>query len=260
MMRIYAADDHIMLLTDAVDADVHRHLYVQLSISLDMEFYVSVRGSRFPCMGIVLDSNVEHGFDSNSARQLFLLADRTSDLAVKLRAVFLGQAEQTYAFLPETASRDIGTLLDQEPELWEHAGDYPSLITRVLALLGIDGLEGTGGALDTRVRQTVDSLRQGRCNGFTIAELARQAGLSSSRLSHLFKARTGMPLGSYMMLHKLENGIQHLLEHGNATKAALEAGFDSPSHFAAASKKCLGMSATSIKRDSVFLKVSRFDT
>jgi len=40
----------------------------------------------------------------------------------------------------------------------------------------------------------------------------------------------------------------------NITDAALNAGFDSPSHFAATSKKLTGMSATNISKDSVFLK------
>jgi hypothetical protein len=31
-----------MVLTDAVDASFHRHLYIQLSISLDKEFFVGI--------------------------------------------------------------------------------------------------------------------------------------------------------------------------------------------------------------------------
>ncbi len=259
-MRIYAADDHIMVLTDAVDASFHRHLYVQLSISLDKEFYMEVDGARFLCSGIVLDSQLEHGMDSNRGRQLFLLADRASGLAASLRAAFLMQEGERYALLPGEAGRRIGELLDREPELWEQAENYPLLLYRVLELLGIaaDRTAVNRRISDMRVQQTVEALRSGRLTGLTIAELARRTLLSPSRLSHLFKAETGMPLGSYMALHKLESAMQHLLQHGNATEAAMEAGFDSPSHFAAASKKILGMSATSIRRDSVFLKVSLF--
>lgn len=259
MMRIYAADDHVMVLTDAVEAGLHRHLYVQLSVSLDKEFNMTVDGSDFPCMGIVLDSQVEHSLDSNGGRQLFLLADQASDLAAGLRAAFLEQGEKPYSLLPEEAARRIGALLDREPDLWQQSGNYPLLLSRVLELLGLPDRLGKNRRLaDDRVRRTVETLRTGRLSGLTIEELARQAGLSPSRLSHLFKAGTGMPLGSYMVLHKLEGAMEHLLEHGNVTEAALEGGFDSPSHFAAVSKKCLGMSASSILRDSVFLKVSLF--
>ncbi len=260
-MRIYAADDHIMVLTDAVDASFHRHLYVQLSIALDKEFYMEVDGTRFLCAGIVLDSQLEHGMDSNRGRQLFLLADRASGLAACLRAAFLEKEGGRYNLLSGETGRRIGQLLDREPELWEQAVNYPQLLSRVLELLGIVDRTAVNRRIsDPRVRQTVEALRTGRLSGLTMAELARRTLLSPSRLSHLFKAETGMPLGSYMALHKLESAMQHLLEHGNATEAAMEAGFDSPSHFAAASKKILGMSATSIRRDSVFLKVSLFDT
>jgi AraC-like DNA-binding protein len=261
LMRIYAADDHIMVLTDAVDASFHRHLYVQLSIALDKEFYMEVDGARFLCPGIVLDSQLEHGMDSNRGRQLFLLADRASGLAASLRAAFLEKAGGRYALLPREAGGRIGELLDMEPELWEQAGNYPLLLSRVLPLLGIEDRAAVNRRItDGRVQQTLEALRSGHLTGLTITELARRILLSPSRLSHLFKAETGMPLGSYMALHKLESAMQHLLQHGNATEAAMEAGFDSSSHFAAASKKILGMSATSIRRDSVFLKVSLFDT
>ncbi|MNC11063.1 Arabinose operon regulatory protein [compost metagenome] len=202
---------------------------------------------------------MEHGFDSNRGRQLFLLADRASGLAASLRAAFPESEEGRYALLPGEAGRRIGDLLNREPELWEQAGNYPLLLGRVLELLGIVDWTAVNRRIsDHRVRQTVETLRAGHLTGLNIAELARRAELSPSRLSHLFKAETGMPLGSYMALHKLESAMQHLLEHGNATEAAMEAGFDSPSHFAATSKKILGMSATSIRRDSVFLKVSLF--
>lgn len=259
LMRIYAADDHIMVLTDAVDASFHRHLYVQLSIALDKEFYMEIGGARFLCPGIVMDSQLEHGMESNRGRQLFLLADRASDLAASLRAAFLEKEGGHYALLPREAGQRIGELLEREPELWEQARSYPLLLRRVLELLGIADLTAVNRRItDGRVQQTVETLRAGHLTGLTIAELARRTLLSPSRLSHLFKAETGMPLGSYMALHKLESAMQHLLQHGNATEAAMEAGFDSPSHFAAASKKILGMSATSIRRDSVFLKVSLF--
>jgi AraC-like DNA-binding protein len=198
LMRIYAADDHIMVLTDAVDASFHRHLYVQLSIALDKEFYMEVDGARFLCPGIVLDSQLEHGMDSNRGRQLFLLADRASGLAASLRAAFLEKAGGRYALLPQEAGSRIGELLDREPELWEQAGNYPLLLSRVLELLGIEDRAAVNRRItDGRVQQTVEALRSGHLTGLTITELARRTLLSPNRLSHLFKAETGMPLGSY---------------------------------------------------------------
>lgn len=57
-------------------------------------------------------------------------------------------------------------------------------------------------------------------------------------------------------MDKLQKAFYLILHGMDITTAALEAGFDSPSHLAATSKRLLGMSAREIKKDSVFLKVS----
>lgn len=75
-------------------------------------------------------------------------------------------------------------------------------------------------------------------------------------MSHLFKENTGISLSGYMVLHKLQKATYFIFGGLTITDAAMAAGFDSPSHFAATSKQLLGMTAKDIRKDSVFLKVS----
>ena len=64
-----------------------------------------------------------------------------------------------------------------------------------------------------------------------------------------------MPLKSYIMLHQVERAFIKLLCGKNITEAALEAGFDSSSHFSATVKRMMGIPASLSTKDSVFLKV-----
>jgi AraC-like DNA-binding protein len=72
--------------------------------------------------------------------------------------------------------------------------------------------------------------------------LCQKVYLSQSRLSHLFKEVTGISLSRYLAMEKMRKGYIHFQKHGNITEAAMHAGFDSPSHFAATCKRMFGIS------------------
>lgn len=93
------------------------------------------------------------------------------------------------------------------------------------------------------------------CYDHTIENFAKSVCLSSSRLSHLFRKQIGIPLKSYLLFHQLEKAFEALLNGTNVSGAAMLAGFDSPSHFAATVKKWMGISAHASIKDSEFLKV-----
>ncbi len=76
-----------------------------------------------------------------------------------------------------------------------------------------------------------------------------------SRLSHLFKEETGIPLKSYIVLHKLLRAYENIFDGESITAAAIAAGFDSAAHLAFTNKKMTGMSARGIMKESRFLKV-----
>ena len=56
-------------------------------------------------------------------------------------------------------------------------------------------------------------------------------------------------------MKKWERAYEYMFERKSITRAALEAGFDSPSHFAAANRRLTGMTANQTFKNSRFLKV-----
>ena len=93
------------------------------------------------------------------------------------------------------------------------------------------------------------------CYDHKIENFAKKCNLSSSRLSHLFCEQIGVPLKSYILFHQLEKAFTELLQGSNVTDAAMLAGFNSPSHFAATVKKWMGLTVSAAFKDSGFLKV-----
>jgi len=109
--------------------------------------------------------------------------------------------------------------------------------------------------LDGRICELLEILQNCDCYDHTVENFSKKVYLSSSRLSHLFREQTGVPLKSYILFHQLEKAFTALLGGANITDAALLAGFDSPSHFAATVKKWMGMPVSASIKNSEFLKV-----
>ena len=79
-------------------------------------------------------------------------------------------------------------------------------------------------------------------SGGMLVYLFDPACLSQSRLSHLFKESVGISLHRYLAWEKMRKGYVNYRKYGSITEAAMRAGFDSPSHFAATCKRMFGLS------------------
>lgn len=98
-----------------------------------------------------------------------------------------------------------------------------------------------------------------RLSDYSVESVSSVLALSPSRLAHLFKEQTGMPLKSYLVMHRLMHAYSLLFQGKNITEAAMRSGFDSPSHLAMLNKKLTGVTASSILKNSEFLKAPFFN-
>ena len=250
MLHAYGAPDHMLFVTDQIDAQVHRHSFLQLSVSLGAPFLIEVDGTQYSSRGILLGSHAPHRFFGSEQKLLFLLIDCTSNLAKPFRKLVYNKSTH---FLTEQEISGICRPFEEKRDLPPDRADYYAFLEEFLRLFGIEASRHT--PVDPRIAKLMLDLKSGTAANDTVALLAKEAGLST-RLSHLFKAQMGVPLNSYLVMGKLQKAFYLILRGMDITTAALEAGFDSPSHLAATSKRLLGMSAREIRKDSVFLKVS----
>lgn len=117
------------------------------------------------------------------------------------------------------------------------------------------GINIGANVLDERIIKVLGKLQTCDCYDHTIENLAKEVCLSPSRLSHLFANQIGVPLKKYIQFHQLEKAFTAILGGKSITNAAMLAGFNSPSHFAATVKKWMGMPVSTSIKDSEFLKV-----
>lgn len=245
MLKIFWDQDNIGFIGDQINTTEHSHCLLQVFLSLDEPLQITVADKQISGQCIVVNKNVKHTFLCNNKRHLSILIEPSSNFAKDLSAKMNGDyliCEKEIAYLQQKAALLLNTTQRKA---------YLSFIHDLSDYLGI---ERNDGVLDERIVELLDILQNCDCYDHTIENFAKKVSLSSSRLSHLFRDQIGIPLKSYILFHQLKKAFEAILGGQNITDAAMIAGFDSPSHFAATAKKWMGVSVSASVKDSEFLK------
>lgn len=247
MLNVFWDKDNIGFISDKLDAESHSRCVLQIFLSFDEPLQITV-GDRPVCgKCIIVDKDVPHSIRSGGTKRLFGLVEPISSFASDLSRKIGGD----YLICD---TKKIGEIQQQAAKLLL-VKDQQQYVTFIQIFSSYLGIEREEKILDGRISELLNLLQTCDCYDHTIDSFAEKVALSPSRLSHLFREQIGVPLKSYILFHQLEKAFTAILSGKNITEAAMLAGFDSPSHFAATVKKWMGMSVSSSVKDSEFLKV-----
>ena len=225
--------DHILMRSEYRTPDPHAHLASHLIIGLNAALHCSVEGKCLVTDAVFITSDVIHTAYSESGEMLVFLFDATSRYAEQIGCSYL--KEDTFCSLGKQQ-------VDTVRNLWHTNSD--SLKAADFFILDYLGLTRKNTVeTDDRVSETLKHIREmDEIPANAVSCLCDHVCLSKSRLSHLFKDNLGISLSRYLAMEKMRKGYMHFQKYGNITEAAMHAGFDSPSHFAATCKRMFGIS------------------
>lgn len=119
-------------------------------------------------------------------------------------------------------------------------------IERVLLELFAD--YGFNRKVDPRIQAAVAAMRRFPEQPFDLSELARIAGLSASRFSHLFTESVGLPPIKFLEVQRLERAKQLLVTtSASVSEISAMSGFQNPYHFSTRFKKFFGVSPSELR-------------
>lgn len=248
MNRIYWDIDKISMLTDHLDASAHSHGMIQFFLCLDGELEIKVGKEKLKCSCILVNKNTKHSFKANQKMHFTCVIEPVSDIGVKLNDLL---KDKDYYILEESKAAEIKNVAMVMVDSFDKE-TYMRLMSKVYACFDVECIDKE---FDERILAFLKMLEHCSCDEHSIEEYASELCISASRLSHLFSEQVGITLKSYLTLHQLERAFADLLAEKRITEAALNAGFDSPSHFAATVKRMMGLPARSTVKNSEFLKV-----
>lgn len=251
MHDIYFGIDHILSVADFNQPDLHKHWAKHIAIVLDNSIEFIVGNKKIVSGGIIINSNVMHTICCNSQRYFVFSFEEASNIAREIEKKYLLKSD--YCLLDHTVIESVRQKFDVK-SLKISKESYLETYYEILHVLGLHHNRFL--IHDKRIIQVLDFIKEREeIDHNTIKEILELIHVSQSRLSHLFKEQAGTPLNSYLAMMKLEKAYQYLFRGNSVTDAALMAGFDSASHFAATSKNMIGLSAKSMSHSSNFIIV-----
>ena len=97
---------------------------------------------------------------------------------------------------------------------------------------------------DPRMIRALEALDGALCGKVTQNMIAREAGMSKSSFTDLFRANIGMPLRRYVLWRRLNVAVAAIGAGDDATAAAHKAGFSDSAHFSRTMRETFGVSPT----------------
>ena len=106
------------------------------------------------------------------------------------------------------------------------------------------------------VERVKEAVAVAPAHAWSVASLAKTANLSPFHLCHVFRELAGVSVYDYVLRERLAQALRALLDGGDITAIALEAGFASHSHFTARFKRFFGSTPSALRR-SIGVKETR---
>ncbi|MDO5737971.1 MAG: helix-turn-helix transcriptional regulator [Eubacteriales bacterium] len=225
-------DNYIAIVPSYNSADFHSHGMLHIFLS-DEAIRVKLADRELNNSFIVLDHWIGHQVEL-PLNSLFYLIDPSSFLATNLRSKYL-QGNEFY-----TSDLKLSKLMKSPNERLQIGEESREILTR----LGLCHIQTN--LRDERIVQLVEAIKSGELLNLEVVDIAKQMHLSASRLSHLFKAETGMNLKNYLLMMQVKQ-VFILVNNGQSiTEAALNAGFYDSTHLCKVVKKYTGITISDV--------------
>lgn len=229
--KLHMSGQHATYLGDFGKADWHRHAAPVLLIGLSGMIRVQTETHDEMCWSALVDANVNHTVDCHGEHVATLYWEIDSCAAAGVRQRYLSSDSVVF----DIAEKQVRLMRSEATLL---SGEFGGLFggRAARSLVGQDG----------RVLECIQRLQSCEPGLLRQTNLADEMGLSPSRLTHLFKQYTGVPLQRYRQWQQLNGFMRDVHRSRDITSSALNAGFYDSAHLSNTYKKIFGISPSKI--------------
>src|SRR3989344_2114033 len=233
----------------------HMHYALQVIVNREGLFRLQVDGSSIECGGAVIGSGQPHQLFSpgDCHSWIHVLIDHQTDVAKTIGRRHLGEGK--VKILDGVLLKRLRGCIDTPGNFLGSCGQAHDVYRKIVTEL--DGYPvHAEEAIDPRIQAAINLL-QGKylARKVAIAELARHACLSESRLMHLFTEQIGIPLRRYVLWLRLMTAVQFAVQGESLTEAAHRAGFSDSAHLCRTFRRMYGITLSGLVKNSQFVQV-----
>lgn len=220
--------------------DFHSHHAIQVTLSLGGQFRLVDQQGRAVTKDAVVAADGSHRFEAEG-RFALLFVEPESRLGRAVAARHVGQTLSELEASPQ---------LTAELEAFK-ASDWRASDSEVIAwgqrLVGVLAADERAEIPDYRIRKVIAWASERLDGTLSLADAVPVAGLSSSRLRHLFVEQTGLPFKTYLLWLRLSRALAAVARGSALTAAAHEAGFSDSAHLSRTFRRMFGVAPTALQ-------------
>lgn len=231
--------------------DFHSHYAVSIICSLDSVFRIEGSdGEELVSHFVALGANYKHRLIAMESRLIVIQIDPHSSVASGVSHWLRKARAHSLSIDRIEGIRDKLILLFEDIESPDHPGSSGQGLDPID--LGFQAFLGILGSLeldqrraripDERILKVQRWIQSGLEKPIRINDFASRLGLSETRLMHLFKQETGIPMRRYVLWCRLSRSAYSLKGGKTLTDAAYEGGFSDQAHMSRTFKEMLGVS------------------
>jgi|JI10StandDraft_1071094.scaffolds.fasta_scaffold00939_15 AraC-like DNA-binding protein len=242
--KLFLAKGAALFAGAIADTEPHRHHAIQIVFGFDEAFEIQLGERKLRSNCIAIGSDVMHQFLGQEKPFLFFFAEPESDFG----ALMQQNLTAGYDLLDERK----GFLESIRQDIFSKGLSVSTMKNSLRKGLSITG---SMPVRDFRLTQVLSLIEEKPDRKISVPVLADAAGLSESRLQHLFKEQIGISMKRYMLWKRMIDGINFAMRGSDLTTAAYEAGFSDAAHMSRTFKEMFGINLSKIFENSRSIQV-----
>ncbi len=249
---VFVWTDRALFVGDRSETSLHSHHALEICVALD-DLGVDMSAPGGPELhgvpGAMVRAGASHQLAIPGPKVAVLYLDPQSEVAAALQSWL---SPDDIRGLPEAVMRDLRgsfrlLLESRDAGLLEAESACGALIASFTK-------EAPRPTLHWRVRKAMERIDSDLDDPPSLETLANDIGVSPSRLRHVFKEQTGLPISRYVLWMRLRAALLEALEGASMAESAQEAGFSDAAHFTRTCRQMFGLPPTAFAPvDSVFV-------
>lgn len=238
---ILFADTFALYYGPLKDNREHKHNSIQITLSEKPGFNLVIDKQTIKIThGVMIKPNLTHQVDSKGEKLLLVLIDPDSASGKGLNAYFKKANHMIELTRPLP-----------HPGSWVENLMKKKSLKLLLSALNLPLSLGEK-QQDVRIQKAKKYIKHHIKDGsLTVKSIADYTALSESRLQHLFKELTGIPLSGYILWRRVLMAVKQVIGHKkDFTYSSFEAGFSDYPHMSRTFKNFFGYNPSELLKDS----------
>jgi AraC-like DNA-binding protein len=240
-----------LFLGQASETSSHAPHAIKICLAVHGSFRLRTNGASVwhECRGMIVPPDQPHQIDGRGAHlALFYLLPETIEGQQVLKS-FSGKP------ISSVPRRTLAVLLPRLKQYLEHGcnGEEASDLCDEM-VNGLIPQRGQPQHLDGRVVCALEYLRSALDHQVTSEELGTAVSLSPSRIAHLFRAQSGLPLRRYALWLRLCAALEQMAASNSLTTAAHAVGFSDSAHLSRTFRQMHGITPSALLQHSRFIQ------